>query len=88
MTTNHDIVTPYGSTMALGMAMERRIQRAMDDEGDDLNLMQSVIAAREDLRRVKAEGGPTKILNVVAADGRVREALRAIIAERLVEVAG
>lgn len=71
---------------ALSKAIERRVNEAMKDEDDFLNYAESVISARENLRRVRSESSPTRVLDIVAADGAVRDAVRAMIAERLLAV--
>jgi hypothetical protein len=71
---------------ALSKAIDRRVDRAIRNEDDLLNFDARVVAAREKLRHARSDASSTRILDVVAADGIVREALRAIIAERVVEV--
>ena len=81
-------VSPYGAVQTRGEAIERRVARAMNHEDDVLNNEPAVVSARERLREARSTPGPTKILNVVAADGGVRQAIREIIVTRIVEVAG
>lgn len=80
-------VTPYDALQELGRAIERRVSYVFEHpETDDINLDPRVIAARAALSNTKATPGPTKILNIISADGGVRAAIRETIAERLVAV--
>jgi hypothetical protein len=71
---------------ALDSAIERRVLEVMNDLEDDINLDPRVLKARAELKTARLSPGPTRILDVVAADGSVRQAIREIIAERLLEV--
>lgn len=86
MTRDFD-VTPYDALQDLGRAIERRVNEVVQHpEEDDINLDPRVIKARAELKTVRLTPGPTKILDVVAADANLRSVIRGILAERLVEV--